>query len=94
MKCRLFVLALASGLALGSATAAPAGAQMPNHRIILAATEKKHAAHQSRSREPEYIACTKFGCQPTPPGCHPDIGYYPDGSPTGYNIVVCPRSPY
>lgn len=86
MKSRLYVLSLALTFVLANSAAAPANAQ-------TSATEKKHSAHQPRPREPEYIACAKRGCQPTPPGCHPEIGFYPEGTPTGYNVIVCPRRP-
>jgi hypothetical protein len=35
------------------------------------------------------IACTKYGCVPIPPNCHPDTDYYWNGMPTGYDRIIC-----
>jgi hypothetical protein len=45
---------------------------------------------QRTPRPPEHIACTRSGCHPTPPGCHPEIEFDPWGNPTGYDFIVCP----
>jgi hypothetical protein len=36
------------------------------------------------------IACTVLGCVPVPRGCRqvPGVGW--DGTPTGFDIIVCP----
>lgn len=52
------------------------------------AARKKAPRHPPQS---QHVACTRGGCHPIPPGCHPEIGYDPWGNPTGYDIVVCPR---
>jgi hypothetical protein len=49
-----------------------------------AARKKAHPA----PRAPEHIACTRAGCHPTPPGCHPEIEYDPWGNPTGFDMIV------
>ncbi len=36
------------------------------------------------------IACTVVGCIPVPRGCHPEMGYTPGGTPTGFDVAVCP----
>jgi hypothetical protein len=36
------------------------------------------------------IACTMVGCNPVPPGCHPEPQRYFSGMTTGYDAVVCP----
>lgn len=36
------------------------------------------------------IACTEMGCHPVPRGCHPQTGYTWDGTPSGFDVVVCP----
>ena len=38
------------------------------------------------------IACTVVGCIPVRRGCHPAIGYTPDGTPTGFDVEVCPTT--
>jgi hypothetical protein len=37
------------------------------------------------------IACTVVGCIPVPRGCHPEMGYTPGGTPTGFDVAVCPN---
>jgi hypothetical protein len=56
--------------------------------VSLSAASKKSVSSQRR-RERGQIACTVSGCQPIPPGCHPQTGYNWDGIPTGCDIVVC-----
>ncbi len=38
-----------------------------------------------------HIACTVVGCIPVPPGCHPEMGYTPGGTATGFDVAVCPN---
>ncbi len=79
----LVIAALAAGLA-----ATPAQAQSET----VAAAKKQPAKHRAakRAQPARQIACTVLGCHPVPPGCHPETGYYWDGLPTGFDIVVCP----
>jgi len=37
------------------------------------------------------IACTVVGCIPVPRGCHPEMGYTSGGTPTGFDVAVCPN---
>ena len=37
------------------------------------------------------IACTIVGCIPVPRGCHPEMGYTPWGTPTGFDVAACPN---
>lgn len=61
----------------------------------LAVAAPALARHKTHRRQPQrqegQIACTVTGCQRIPPRCHPEMGYTPDGIPTGFDIVVCPR---
>ena len=50
------------------------------------------AAH-SYAAQPQ-IACTVAGCAPVPRGCHPEMGYTPDGTPTGFDVAVCGGGAY
>ncbi len=50
----------------------------------------KRATKASAAPQPQ-IACTVVGCLPVPRGCHPEMGYTPDGTPTGFDVVVCPN---
>ena len=62
-------------IALMPASAAPRH-HMPHTRFAVAV-------------QPQ-IACTVVGCMPVPRGCHPAMGYTPDG-PTGFDVMVCPN---
>lgn len=37
------------------------------------------------------IACTRGGCVRVPRGCYGEMVYTWDGSPTGFERIVCPR---
>jgi hypothetical protein len=67
------------------------------------ATKKTHArtydhrsparAHSRYTVQPApqtQIACTQLGCNPVPPGCHPEPQRYFSGMTTGFDAVVCP----
>jgi hypothetical protein len=57
--------------------------------VSAAKKKPKHVRHRA-PQQPEHIACTINGCHPTPPGCHPRIGYYSNGIPSGFDVVACP----
>ncbi len=59
--------------------------------IAANAAPKHHRAKAARGAVQPQIACTVVGCIPVPRGCHPEIGYTPDGTPTGYDVTVCPN---
>jgi hypothetical protein len=66
-----------AALAFGLTLAVPAGAA-PHRRA------KAHVA-----AEP-HIACTVLGCIPVPPQCGQTYGRTKRGTPTGYDVIVCP----
>jgi hypothetical protein len=68
----------------GALIALPASATTKHHRHH----HVSHAARHAYASQPQ-IACTVVGCRPVPRGCHPEIGYTPNGTPTGFDIVVC-----
>ena len=74
MKTALTLLAVIGALAVA---ALPADAASRHRR-----------AKPARVPQTE-IACTIVGCQPVPPGCHREMGYSMDGTPTGFDIAVC-----
>ena len=41
-------------------------------------------------RQQALIACTVLGCVPVPPGCGRKAGRTRSGSPTGFDVIVCP----
>jgi len=52
-----------------------------------AATNGHRATHQSYQPQ---IACTDVGCLPVPRGCVPTGGKTFSGTPTGFDVMVCP----
>jgi hypothetical protein len=54
-----------------------------------AATQHQRAPQQIRAYQPQ-IACTVVGCLPVPRGCFPTGGKTFGGSPTGFDVMVCP----
>jgi hypothetical protein len=68
----------------GALIALPSSATTKHHRHHHVSRAARHAyANQPR------IACTVVGCLPVPRGCHPEIGYTPDGTPIGFDVIVC-----
>ena len=64
--------------------------------VLVLAVMPVNAA--SKKRQPkdaaagqQQIACTVVGCIPVPRGCHPEMGYTPGGTPTGFDVAVCPN---
>jgi len=60
--------------------------------VPASATPRHHKRHTKAAvaAQPQ-IACTVVGCMSVPRGCHPEMGYTPDGTPTGFDVVVCPN---
>jgi len=69
--------------ALAVIASAPAEAASKHQRA-------KHArsGYSAYAAQPQ-IACTVVGCRPVPRGCHPEMGYTMDGTPTGFDVAVC-----
>ncbi len=59
----------------------PANAESVHHK------RQKKTATTAQTQ----IACTVVGCMPVPRGCHPEMGYTPGGTPTGFDVAVCPN---
>jgi hypothetical protein len=55
-----------------------------------AATRHHHVPPHAQAYQPQ-IACTDVGCLPVPPGCYPTGGKTFGGSPTGFDVMVCPN---
>ena len=61
--------------------------------LIPASAETKHQkrhAMAATAAQPQ-IACTIVGCIPVPRGWHPEMGYTPGGTATGFDVAVCPN---
>ena len=83
MCMKLFgLLAMAASLAF---VAMPASAATKHHR---------HQSGQAAYASQPQIACTVVGCIPIPRGCHPEMGYTMDGTPTGFDVAVCGNGNY
>ena len=82
---------LIAPLALGLAVMAGDGPtwSAPQTQSLSAAAKKPRPPRQETGQ----IACTIVGCIRIPPECHPEMGYTEDGTPTGFEIVVCPGKP-
>ena len=93
MQQRWIILSLSAALAFADGAAVSARAQALDPGITLVAA-KKHHARRSAPRESGYVACTFLGCTRIPPNCRPVTDYYSDGTPTGYDAVVCPNAKY
>ena len=85
MKTIATAAALIAACALA---AAPAAATTKHHRHHV--SHKAAGAYASQRQ----IACTVAGCAPVPPGCHPEMGYTPNGTPTGFDVAVCNNGSY
>ena len=55
-----------------------------------AASKHKRHAKAAAAQQTE-IACTVVGCNPVPRGCHREMGYTFDGTPTGFDVAACPN---
>ena len=55
-----------------------------------ASRHHKNHAKAATAAQPQ-IACTVVGCMPVPRGCHPEAGYTPWGTPTGFDVAACPN---
>jgi hypothetical protein len=96
---KISAVVLSVGVALS--TVPPVAAQQdPSARAgsrfqqTAAASHGKSRAHRLGSvryvaPQPQ-IACTVVGCNPVPPGCHPEPQRYFSGMTTGFDAVVCP----
>jgi hypothetical protein len=84
-------LAIFAALALGAAPPAGAAGQPDRQDLVpIAAKEKQRHVTRPQARQRK-IACTRYGCFPVPPGCHPIIAFDPFGNPTGYDAIFCPN---
>jgi hypothetical protein len=57
--------------------------------IPMSAQAAQHHRAQEAAYQPQ-IACTEVGCLPVPRGCSPTGGKRLDGTPTGFDVMVCP----
>jgi hypothetical protein len=89
------VLRLISGAVLAALAVGPSAAQTPASKpaqYVVSASEqpRPHRRHSRAAAPQRQIACTVVGCNPVPPGCHPEPQRYFSGMTTGFDAVVCP----
>jgi hypothetical protein len=94
------LLALSLGAALAALLVGSVRAQEPPQltriQYVVSAAgpsdTRVHRRHAERRRvaPQRQIACTVLGCNPVPPGCHPEPQRYFSGMTTGFDAVVCP----
>jgi hypothetical protein len=60
--------------------------------VPASAASRHHSRHaKAAAAGRPQIACTVAGCMPVPRGCRPEMGYTMDGTPTGFDVMVCPN---
>ncbi len=60
--------------------------------VPTSAAPRHHSRHaKAPTAAKPQIACTVVGCMPVPRECHPEMGYTMDGTPTGFDVIVCPN---
>jgi len=60
--------------------------------LMPASAAAKHKRQtNAATASQQQIACTVVGCLPVPRGCHPEMGYTPWGTPTGFDVMACPN---
>ncbi|HZQ12706.1 MAG TPA: hypothetical protein VFB31_07850 [Pseudolabrys sp.] len=52
--------------------------------------KRAHRAHAAPAAAEPRIACTVLGCMPVPPQCGQTYGRTMKGTPTGFDVIVCP----
>jgi hypothetical protein len=55
---------------------------------LPAGAAPRHHGHHAIYAQPQ-IACTQYGCNRVPRGCHPESGRTGDGLPSGFDVVTC-----
>jgi hypothetical protein len=94
-----FLLTTAAALLGAALLATPAAAGAPPSAglmtdnagpIEVSAQRRKRSKARRTAAPATQIACTRFGCRPIPPGCRIVGERTWDGSPSGFDAVVCP----
>ena len=85
------VLAIAGRIAMKTIVPIVTAVVLALALMPASAASTHHKRHSKGAAAQPQIACTVVGCMPVPRGCHPEMGYTPDGTPTGFDVVVCPN---
>lgn len=87
-----FAGAVIAAACVASAGERPASGKVPSPDLQAAGQADQSSATRKKrpSAAATQIACTRFGCNAIPPGCHIEKEFSPDGTPTGFDLVVCP----
>jgi hypothetical protein len=79
----------------GAMAADTSASARPDHAVTDFSSARRHKRRAPAEAVPHYrhgsgtIACTRAGCNPVPPGCHAVRDRLVDGSPSGFQIIVC-----
>ena len=58
--------------------------------LVPAVAQAAPKHHPKAAASQPQIACTDVGCLPVPRGCAPTGGKNLNGTPTGFDVMVCP----
>lgn len=78
---------IAAVIAMALLIAAPAAADGAAPATEWSSAQKRKA--QRPAAPPRRIACTRTGCRDVPPGCSVEIERTLDGSPSGFEMIIC-----
>ena len=88
---RVFFVLVATAIAAMPPSLSPARDANDQEPFIIAQATQPPSARKKRTVDPGLqIACTRLGCNPIPKGCRIEKEFSWDGTPTGYDLVVCP----
>lgn len=85
---RTLLLAAIALAAISAAPCAPAASASRHH--VARRYPRPRGPAVVRPYPQQRIACTVLGCNPVPAGCGSTYGRTLGGTPTGYDVVVCP----
>ena len=89
------LIAVALAATPGAMAADTSASARPDHAATDFSSAPGHKRRAPAEAVPRYrhgpgtIACTRAGCNPVPPGCHAVRERSVDGSPSGFQIIVC-----
>lgn len=58
--------------------------------FAVSANATPHKRAKAQAAAEQHIACTVLGCIPVPSQCGQTYGRTKRGTPTGYDVIVCP----
>jgi hypothetical protein len=89
------LIAVALAATPGAMSADTSAGARPDNAAPDFSSARRHKPRAPAEAVPNYrhgpgtIACTRAGCNRVPPGCHAVRERSVDGSPSGFQIIVC-----